>query len=193
MKRVLFVFVFLSFLTGFVGSASALYWQDTKSLNEVLGDNGTFESTSWTHSLPSGFEVPPDTVDRALLSINATGSNGNNDQVTVEGTLVGYIDSAHLEGTWFNWTWVNTTDSYFEVTNAFSSWDIGSVLNVTVNATELFCFNSLTLNYSTLELWYEKGSDTIPSPVPEPATIMLLGIGLVGLVGETRKKIFRKD
>jgi hypothetical protein len=191
LKRILIVLGLLFFLTGPVSNASALYWSDTNYLNQVLGDNGNFESYSWTHLLPSDFEVPPDTVNYASLLINATGSNGNNDQVEVEGTLVGYLDSAHLEGSWFNWTWVNTTDSYFEVTDAFSSWEKNSVLNVTVNATELFCFNSLTLNYSKLEMWYEKGSDPISTPVPEPATIMLLGIGLMGLVGETRKKVFR--
>ena len=37
------------------------------------------------------------------------------------------------------------------------------------------------------------GGDLQTSPVPEPATLILLGAGLVGLVGVGRKKFFNKD
>lgn len=45
-------------------------------------------------------------------------------------------------------------------------------------------------NGATLQAFNDSG-DSVPVPVPEPATILLVGSGLIGLAGLARKK-FKK-
>lgn len=74
--------------------------------------------------------------------------------------------------TMFGWAMNNVSDPV----NVQHSWDEGQIWAQSV-------FSRDTLG---------GGDGTSTAPVPEPATMLLLGIGLIGFAGVSRKKIFKK-
>ena len=202
MKKSLSIFSMLVLLLGFASASYAISFTDTYDFEGAVLAEGPIVDIfstnyiSYSHDTPSDFEVPYDTVNSANLTISAYWVNGSNDEVQVEGTTVGTLASGGSYGDEWSWdtlSWEYVDDpsvAGFDISSAFSAWSTGDPLNITLIANGGFFDGYLELGTSTFVLDYDNG--TGPAPVPEPATMLLLGTGLVGLAVTSRKKIFKK-
>ncbi len=166
-------------------NAGAETFTDFRFLGECLSGTGTFQ---WTHELPQGFSVPPYAVTKGEINIASFWNDGSDDTISIQNTI---IDVPLAES---NWGFLNITN--IDLGTLFYDWDENDdALTVNLEYSELGRRNSLWLAASCITLEYGLVDPIGPSgsgggaPVPEPATMILLGVGLVGIAVIGKRKL----
>lgn len=128
----------------------------------------------WNHMLPT-LAPPNDRVTRARLWIDASFVDAGNNLVSIGGTW----DWDPLNHTFLD----NTTYNLGSIDNP-DAWNNG-LLAVTIQAGE----NRLRVDRAVLMMDYESGSGAVATPdVPEPASLVLFGSGLIGFGALIRRR-----
>ncbi|GAB6907349.1 putative Secreted protein containing PEP-CTERM bacterial domain [Desulfosarcina cetonica] len=183
MKKVIVFLCSLVLVFGLVSVASAVptTWTDTIDWNpdQFVDD---WNSVSYTHDITDdGFDTifGGDYITDYSLTIRLYDDQSGWDEVFVE---TAFISQPGIIGDGF-YNFSYTSETY--------GWSLAGLIQLnllgTLDVTVTSVFGDFYLDYSILTANGES------APVPEPATMLLLGTGLVGLAGASRKKIFKKS
>ncbi len=198
MKTYMMLIIAVSLIFGLSGSAGAIAFSDTVHFNATLSESPLSrlfigDTLDYSHETPADFEVPWDIVNSAELEIAGYWIDDNNDTVEVNGKVAGILESGGSYGSlpywsFSGWQWVSwdrPAISTFNIASTFDSWTRGAPLDISITAEGNAGDGILQVARSTFRLDYENQS---AAPVPEPATILLMGAGLLGLTGYRRMR-----
>ena len=197
MKKLLAFFIGMVMVFGIGGMASATPFTDTEDFSGDGTSGGrtynrisNTENFSYTHNIT--FSPPAELITLATLTISHAGNNAGIFSgievwfITDQGEtkLADLSDSVNIfqEKYWVDQAIPLPSSIYSAISGA--SWSITFKLKENTGGTHY-----LYLDKSVLSGQYTPSEQT--APVPEPATMLLLGSGLIGLAGFASRK-FKK-
>ncbi len=166
---------------GMVGTASAIPYTDTYDAdNYYMDPRGGNSSVSWTFDITDdGFNPVIQDVTSASVALNFQDDGGWD-----------FWEFAKLDVGTNSFRWeVNTGDVSFAITSLMTLSDTGMVDATLTARWGDFYFNSATLTAEGTD----PGASPVPEHTPEPGTLLLMGTGLLGLVGYSRKRFSKKS